>query len=166
MKFNTGSLPIGFREYTFSENSAELKLDERFEGSVDVTVHLQKGERFIELRAEIRANARFICDRCAEEFSRVLETTYRMIYILNEADSSQYPVEETIVLSSEYTVIDISEDVRQFLLLTIPLKLLCSDDCKGLCPLCGMNFNKGTCECTVAYKDPRWEKLNKLMQNN
>jgi uncharacterized protein len=166
MKFSTGSLPIGFREYTFSENVEDMNLDERFHGNVDVIVHLEKTERFIELRAEIRANANLVCDRCAEEFTREIDTKYRMVYLLHESDVSQYSEEDTVILTSEYTVIDISEDVRQFLLLTIPLKLLCSEDCKGLCPVCGINLNTDSCNCKESYSDPRWEKLNKLMQNN
>jgi uncharacterized protein len=46
--------------------------------------------------------------------------------------------------------------------LSIPLKVLCKDDCKGLCPRCGINLNDTSCSCDTTDTDPRWAPLSKL----
>lgn len=166
MKLNTGSLSIGVKEYSFVEDTDTVGLDERFTGDVAVSVRVEKTQKMIELQAAIRVPAKLVCDRCAEEFEKFIQTNYRMVYFFNKADSGGYPVEEVVILPSENTIIDISDDVRQFIQLTIPLKVLCRNDCKGLCQICGTNRNVNTCECTDSYIDPRWEQLNKLLNQN
>ena len=61
-------------------------------------------------------------------------------------------------------VIDLGEDVRQTLILAVPLKLLCRPECKGLCPQCGTNLNNETCSCTTVEADPRWDALRALKE--
>jgi hypothetical protein len=63
------------------------------------------------------------------------------------------------------TVIDLSDDARQTVLLALPLKHLCREDCRGLCPQFGRNLNEGTCDCRETRLDGRWDKL-KEFQNN
>ena len=46
--------------------------------------------------------------------------------------------------------------------LAVPMKNLCSEDCKGLCPKCGKNLNEGLCNCNEENIDPRWETIQKL----
>ena len=64
------------------------------------------------------------------------------------------------------TVIDMADDVRQTVLLSVPLKNVCRDECRGLCPLCGRNLNEGTCDCKETPVDGRWDKLKELQNNN
>lgn len=60
--------------------------------------------------------------------------------------------------------IDLHEIVRQEVAFHLPLRLVCGDDCKGLCPLCGENLNTGRCKCKEEA-DPRWSGLDKLKNN-
>jgi len=66
------------------------------------------------------------------------------------------------VISPGLSVIDVSEDVRQTLLLALPFKRVCREQCKGLCPHCGKNLNEAPCGCTESTDDSRWEKLKDL----
>jgi uncharacterized protein len=59
--------------------------------------------------------------------------------------------------------IDLSFGVRESLLLALPMKVLCSEDCKGLCPHCGANLNEESCDCVAETIDPRWAELRKLL---
>ena len=52
--------------------------------------------------------------------------------------------------------------MREQLYLALPMKPLCREDCKGLCPNCGTNWNRGTCDCKQGWEDPRLAALNKL----
>ena len=56
----------------------------------------------------------------------------------------------------------LDEVVREQVLLAVPLKVTCREDCKGLCPHCGTNLNEGQCSCTIAMEDPRWTALREI----
>jgi uncharacterized metal-binding protein YceD (DUF177 family) len=62
----------------------------------------------------------------------------------------------------DHNIMDISEALRQYTLMALPIKRLCMQDCSGLCPTCGTNLNEKKCNCTTEI-DPRWEKLNALV---
>jgi len=62
-------------------------------------------------------------------------------------------------------VADLTDMVRQELLLALPMKPLCSEECKGLCPRCGVNLNIETCDCRVKGMDSRWEGLKDLKKD-
>lgn len=59
-------------------------------------------------------------------------------------------------------MLDLEELILSDILLELPTKLLCKEDCKGLCPHCGCNLNHQSCDCNKAYHDPRWDVLNTL----
>ena len=67
-------------------------------------------------------------------------------------------------------IVDITEDIRAELLINLPANLLCSDDCRGLCPVCGCNLNTDDCDCVVDNSDGKsdddepspWDALDKL----
>jgi uncharacterized protein len=52
--------------------------------------------------------------------------------------------------------------LQEQVLLALPLKIVCRDDCKGLCPQCGKNLNEGPCACVVQVEDPRWAALKEI----
>ena len=61
--------------------------------------------------------------------------------------------------------IDLKPAVVSNILLNIPMRAVCSDDCKGLCPICGQNLNEGSCDCDTFVVDPRFEKLRTLFSD-
>lgn len=71
--------------------------------------------------------------------------------------------EDAALLIDEQHILDLSEVLRQSLLLAIPMQPLCMPDCAGLCPVCGQDLNQGTCECVAAEVDPRWQDLGALL---
>jgi uncharacterized protein len=166
MKFSTGSLPIGVREYSFVADAGSAGLDNRFFGDVTVLARVEKSRNMIELKVAIRAKAKLVCDRCAKELEREISAKYRMVYFFHERDTGSYPEEDITILPSENTVINITDDVRQYTHLTIPLKVLCTKECKGLCRICGSDLNFNSCSCVETSTDPRWEQLNKLLKQN
>jgi uncharacterized protein len=56
--------------------------------------------------------------------------------------------------------------MREQFYLALPMKPLCRDDCQGLCPTCGINWNKGTCDCTNQWEDPRLAALKALRRDS
>ena len=55
---------------------------------------------------------------------------------------------------------------REAVILELPMRFLCSEDCKGLCPGCGSNLNNGPCDCVKTEGDQRWAPLKKLLNND
>ena len=72
------------------------------------------------------------------------------------------PEEPGYFTIDEHHVLDLTEALRQYALLAIPMRPLCREDCAGLCPTCGHNLNQGACGCSHREIDPRWAKLSKL----
>ena len=99
-----------------------------------------------------------ICDRCAEDFEREYTFTLDKVvvsHLENEDDDEGYII-------TENNILDLDDLVYQEIQLFLPHKMLCNDDCKGLCPKCGKNLNKGQCDCEKEV-DPRLAALLQLL---
>lgn len=162
MKIHVGGVSEGVHEYRLEAPASTLTLAENFLGEVVVDVVLEKTGKQIFLKARIRTTGVFACDRCLERFTVPLTSAYQMNYLLEGTEPVNVDPAEVQYLAPGSTVIDLTEDVRQTILLSVPLKLLCVETCEGLCPRCGKNLNTGACDCTETSVDPRWEKLRSL----
>ena len=159
MKIQVGSLSEGTHEYRFRTDAGDIQLGEGFSGEVTVNATMQKTGHQLALRARITAQGTFICDRCTSPFTLRLAPEYRMFYVWNETDAESLDPSEVQVISAGLPIVDLTDDVRQTVLLSVPLKLLCKQDCRGLCPDCGIDLNTGTCACMSASVDSRFESL-------
>lgn len=166
MKIHVGTLSEGVHEYRFEADGEGIDLGPGITGSVEVNARLEKTGTQIYLGVEARATGNFMCDRCLAEFQHELTPRYRMTYVFDAGSADQFDPAEVQVISPSLTVIDITEDVRQAILLAVPLKLLCRDECRGLCPMCGANWNTVSCECTDQPADSRWDALKNLRTEN
>ncbi|HVN49040.1 MAG TPA: DUF177 domain-containing protein [Bacteroidota bacterium] len=159
-------MPEGSHEYAFETLPADITLDNRFIEKIRVRASLEKASAQLLLRAAIEATARFACDRCLDEYETMLATTYTMMYVVDERSMDGVRDEDELrVLSADTNYIDLDDDVRQFILLTVPQKLLCNENCLGICSVCGGNKNHTPCECSTQEIDSRWEALKKLTHN-
>ncbi len=161
MKIKISNLSDGSHQFRFVEPVNTLGLELPFEGSIEVDVEINKAHNQLILDSSILVNTVFECDRCTASFSKALRTNYEMVYMLgvnpveSESDNIAY-------LSAEADSIDISDDVRDFTILAVPMKKLCSEDCKGLCSRCGKNLNEDDCTCSKDETDARWRPLMEL----
>jgi len=165
IQIRISGLSNGVYEYHFSVEPRDLLLEENFRTKVEVNTHLEKTSRQLILRTKIQTSALFQCDRCLVEFQKPLSAEYSMVYVYHETEGGPYNPEEVSVISHDTVSIDLAEDVRQLIVLSVPLKLLCSEKCKGLCPHCGCDFNTQSCSCTIEETiDPRWQGLKDLLK--
>ena len=165
VRIRISGLSNGIHEYHFAVTPTALGLAENFRSTVEIDAHLDKTTRQIFLRMVIRAAGEYQCDRCLETFEQKLSTEYGMLYVYNKADAQATPEDEVVVLQPDQVSIDATEDVRQMILFSVPLKLLCREECRGLCPHCGSNLNTTLCECKQETIDPRWQNLQGLINN-
>ena len=167
MKINISNLPEGVKQYELTSSPSALGLEQPFSDSVLVSVSLEKNSRQLVLSAAIEAKAKFRCDRCLEEFETTLRPKLRSVYVWNEAESSEFPEEDIHLLEHHDNIIDLTDDVKQCLLLAVPLKVVCRENCAGLCSSCGKNLNlipSGVCDCPPKEMDPRWNKLGDVFE--
>lgn len=109
---------------------------------------------YIELSAEISAEYETSCSRCLKDLKEtfVLSLKAPVAESLENMDNEEYIIPEN-------SLIDLSELVREALILNLPMSHLCKEDCKGLCNKCGKDLNDGDCGCVRVEKDPRWAVL-------
>jgi uncharacterized protein len=159
MKIQIGGLSEGLHRYQFRERAVTLELGEQFSDEVDIDAVLQRNGRQLYLNATVRATGLFLCDRCAAPVDLPLSATYSMYYVQDETDAGNLDPAEVQVIPRGLSSIDLAEDIRQVVLLAVPLKLLCRDDCRGLCTSCGADMNGGPCACPPEPADTHRETL-------
>lgn len=108
------------------------------------------------------------CSRCLKEFSSPLDVTFRDEYNpageLEHEDEQQLTGTELDVGFYSNDEIDISELIKEQVLLAVPMKPLCKSDCQGICSQCGRDLNEGACACKAEGIDPRLAPLEKLKE--
>jgi uncharacterized protein len=165
MKIQVGGLSQGTHSYQFRVTPATLELDGRFKSDVKVDASLEKTATQIFLRVHVETEGSFDCDRCMTSFRLPLKGAYRMFYVWDGAEAEFLDPSEVQVLPQSFSVVDITDDVRQTAILSVPFKILCQTGCRGLCPQCGKNLNDESCTCTGDAGDVRWEALRMLRNN-
>ncbi len=170
LRINISRLPEGLHTFPLQTDPAAIALDERFTRVVTVQATVEKTARQLVLTAEILAEGEFVCDRCLEGFKLPLSATYTIAYLQEQRSDEEFSREEgeqqeVQVISPETNMVDLGDDVRQYLLLAVPAKLLCRESCAGLCPRCGANLNREQCTCAQEETDPRWEDLKRFGEN-
>ena len=129
-------------------------------------VELMRTDRGILARGRLHTEVEITCSRCLNLFGYPLildiEEEYFPVADLS-GDTSLPALEEPGCFTiDEHHVIDLTELIRQYALLAIPMKPLCRKDCAGLCSECGQNLNRESCHCSPRETDPRWSELAKL----
>ncbi len=113
----------------------------------------------LELQAQLDTVLSLTCDRCAKPFEREKTVEYETLLAFELANEES----GDIVLLNEGGELELDELMREVFLLEMDTKNLCSEDCKGLCPGCGVDLNVEKCRCKKEI-DPRWAKLTQLLE--
>ena len=112
------------------------------------------------MTGSIRTTIHGVCDRCATEFDRQIEFPIDVVLVTELANEEN---EDEWVFPLEGDSADLEDIVRTVFVLNLDSKLLCSDDCKGLCCGCGRNLNHESCSCQKEL-DPRFAALKQLLE--
>jgi uncharacterized protein len=120
------------------------------------------------VRGDVSATVGLECARCLATFSQRVEG--HLDFICSEGEKLPDGEDERGMLDDESDtcmvhdgMIDVGEVAREMLLLGMPIKPLCSDECKGICPECGQDLNEGECACAPRAADPRFDALRALL---
>lgn len=108
------------------------------------------------------------CARCLEpvrlDVARDFDLLYRPLGADRKADEVSITEAETEIGYYQGDSILLEDVLREQILLAVPLRTLCEENCRGLCPHCGRNLNDSSCNCEVTFVDPRWAALNEIKQ--
>jgi len=126
----------------------------------------EQGAR-VHVDGQVSALAQAECDRCLTLVQLPIDSRFKLEYVTAEDYQAQQAVELTegdldlSVFDGEG--IDLDELVTEEIMLAVPDHVLCSEDCKGICAVCGVNKNLTQCGCETKEVDPRWAGLKKLV---
>jgi len=143
------------------ESLNELPGDVRALADLEVRGEVTNTGESMLVRAEVRGRFATTCSRCLQEAETAVDFTIRERFRRHDGQRSdaQDPLagDEQDDDVSYYLGdrIDLGEVVREHVALQLPMKPVCRDDCRGLCPQCGANWNEGTCDCRPDDVDPR-----------
>lgn len=111
----------------------------------DLMAQMVTGELLV--RGIVAADFRLCCGRCGKFFALTLRDNKFL---------------RSYALASENQLIDLTPDLREAILLALPINVLCAEDCKGLCAQCGANLNEGACACRREKAAGAWSALDQL----
>jgi uncharacterized protein len=139
--------------------------DYRVDGPIAVTLSYYRAGTDVFLEGRLQANTVATCARCAEDFSGANHREFRLVMAAKSVGIETDPglrADDLEFSMYEGDEIDLAPLVREQLLLALPTRPLCHDDCRGLCPQCGIDLNRGECRCETARPDPRLAVLRSL----
>jgi len=160
-EFAPGAIDLGgeARQSTPLKTSGRAELVEEHHGK-------RKIIKDIRLRGRLSAELELQCARCLELVRQQVDREFELLYRPLGADAGR---DELSVTDAEAEIgyyqgegILLEDVLREQVLLALPLKVTCRDDCQGLCPQCGKNLNQERCSCTVPVEDPRWSALKEI----
>jgi len=120
----------------------------------------------IRIAGELATRLETSCARCLEPVEQEVARKFDLLYRPQGSDAR---AEELSVTDAEAEIgyyqgegVELNDVLREQVLLALPLKMLCREDCRGLCPQCGQNLNATQCSCSSEVEDPRWEALKDI----
>jgi uncharacterized protein len=115
------------------------------------------------ITGNLNINTLFRCSSCSEEFPRNISVkAFNYVHnIAGNDENDEFLEGETSKYDKISESIDLTKDIRESILLAFPANPVCNSECAGLCPQCGINKNKETCDCKPP-SDNRWDLLDNL----
>jgi uncharacterized protein len=169
--------PIDFDEH-FAPGAIDFGPDFRQEGDLASAGRVQLIEEHhgkhqfindIRIVGQFATRVEMECARCVEPIHQDVGNKFELLYRPQGSDATNK--EELSVTAAEAEVgyyqgegLLLEDVLREQVLLALPVKAICREDCKGLCPHCGRNLNQEQCNCTEPIEDPRWSALKDIRQ--
>jgi len=164
--------PVSHFARTFQPEEVGGEADTyRVVAPVELEFDIHKDKDKFRLVGHVRTELELTCSRCLEGYPAPVDAEFDLMFLpAVEAPGIEGETElaEEDINTAFYRdgVIDLGELLHEQFYLTLPMKPLCREDCKGLCPVCGANWNQTTCACERRWEDPRLAGLKALLKDN
>jgi len=141
----------------------------RIAAPVALNVLVRKDRLQFRLVGQVRTAIELACSRCLEGFELPVAEAFDVLYLPHTpaGTAGERMIEDDDLSMAFYqdNVIDLGQLMQEQCYLAVPMKPLCKEDCRGLCPDCGTNLNTATCQCQRAWVDPRLAVLEQLRKD-
>jgi len=173
MKVRTEHIKEAVREYSFNEPAESFPVlaemvaagECRFTGSVQVALTAGRELDHYRVEGTVTVPVQLDCSRCLCRFDRTVHSEFTFFF--REDSAANHEEEDEVELGEHDLIstcfsgdeIDLLPEIAEQVALEIPLKPLCSENCKGLCPVCGIDLNSGSCSCIIEQKQSKFAAL-------
>ena len=163
MLITVSDIPITGRHYDVEIE--EIDLDMTFLEPVHFAGDLYKSGEDVRLHGRLKAILEVECDRCLHPFELEIISEMELFYRPKSSlNGEEISLEELGMLHYEDNTIDLGEAVRDTIIIEMPMKLLCCEECKGLCFKCGKDLNLGSCGCET--KEEEYNPFKEFFKKN
>lgn len=128
-------------------------------GPCNASLDFSYTPKVITCRGFAKVLLKALCNRCLDEVDFKLDVEINEIFNKNKGEDSRYSCSSKELGFLKDNKLDITKMITSEIILNLPRTMLCREDCKGLCPICGKNRNKEVCNCITERIDPRMAKL-------
>ncbi len=172
MRIEVDKLERAGKPFAHRYAPGELTLDDErahlIEGA-EISGRASRDRDQVRLQGQVKAEVEVACDRCLQSVAVPVGTDFDVTYLPADAlasnEATGLQTEEMGFSVYEGEAIDIDELAREQILLALPVRQLCREECRGLCPTCGTDLNAQTCACQTEETDPRWDALKSLKKD-
>lgn len=171
MFFNVSELQSGRVRFdeTYPPGSIEF-FDQQLRQTAPIVAtgaaELSEATQEIRVSGHLATRMDVACDRCLEPTSFSIDTEFSLLYrpATTVAKHEEVAIDETEAEVGFYEGegLDLCDVLREQILLELPMQRVCSEDCQGICPVCGQNRNQVACDCHPHPPDDRWAGLRNL----
>jgi uncharacterized protein len=149
--------------FEFAADAKKLADDEFIwaDGDIKVTGEVVNTGRELDMSGTILVTAKLKCDRCLDEYTTSMAIPFAERY---REDDTEQDEEQAGLSYYQGDEIHIDQVVLENIIMAEPLKRLCKEECRGLCPHCGINLNHAVCACNHQEVDPRLAVLQQLLK--
>ncbi len=164
---NVNSLQDGENKFSFAFPAEFLNIKYELDHRVILKATIYKKNKKLKLVMNVSFKITLICSLCIEKFHRNVNTSLTLYLIPFRNDNkTNTELEKKDLLTEQYKEeINLLQLTKEMILLWIPIAPKCKVSCKGLCPTCGINLNKNTCNCKEISKNNAFLKLSNLIKN-
>jgi len=161
MKLNLDNLPFG---RSALEVEATFPAADGEDGGVGLSVRgeltVDNADSRVLVGGELAVACEAVCDRCLEPFALTYPASVDIQIVRTKAAAPDEDQPDTWVLHQVRGEVDLDGPLREAAWLDRPYKLICREDCLGICPNCGADRNQKDCDCPREAADPRWDGLD------
>ena len=126
----------------------------RFQGPIQIHLRIFRVQQMVEVEGRVSTMATFSCSRCLAKFDFPIEEEFACTFTRQlpevydeDNEEAELQAEDLGLILYEGDHIDLTEEIQEQVIMGLPVQPLCSEDCKGLCPTCGVDLNQDLCSC-------------------
>jgi uncharacterized protein len=163
VKLNFATIKEGHSFFEEDVDAVDIDLGEfdEFAHAIHIIHDLEKVGNDVYIKTTLSTTVNLICDVCLDSYKMNLCESIEII-LTKDNELVERGEEDVYLVTDTTTEIDITDSLRQTLILAIPFKKACRENCKGLCSKCGANLNHEQCTCINEKTDSRWDALKKI----